>query len=57
MHPPITQTAATEKASRRKGSFKRIIRGYLMLVGAGTTIYALILLLVQLLVKLQLWMV
>lgn len=55
MHKPI-QPSLSEKSHRRKGAFTRFMRGYLMLVGAGATIYALIRLLVLLLVELQSWM-
>ena len=54
MQQPISQPAA-EKLRRRRGPFMRLMRGYLMLVGAGTTAYALIRLLVLLLVELQRW--
>ena len=57
MQQPLSQPVATEKIHRRRGSFMRFMRGYLMLVGAGTTVYALIRLFVLLLVELQNWAV
>ena len=55
MQQPITQPVTNEKV-HRKGSFKRLMRGYLMLVGAGTTVYAIVRLLVLLLVEVERWM-
>ena len=49
------QPQQTERPRRRRGRFGRFFRGYLMLVGAGTTVYLLVLLLVQLLVALKNW--
>jgi len=50
MQQPMTQPVTAEKNHRRRGSFLRIMRGYLMLVGAATTAYALVRLVVLLLV-------
>lgn len=41
---------------RRRGRFKRFVRGYLMLVGSLTTLYVLIQLLVLLFVEIAKWM-
>ena len=41
---------------RRHGRFKRFMRGYLMFVGALTTLYVLIQLLVLLFVEIAKWM-
>jgi len=41
----------------RRRAFKRFVRGYLMLIGAATTIYALIRLIILFLVEVQAWMV
>ena len=41
---------------RRRGGFKRFVRGYLMLVGGLTTIVGFILLLVRLFVEIEKWM-
>ena len=46
----------TQRPPRRRGRCVRFFRGYLMLVGGGTTIYVLIRLLVVLLVEVQKWM-
>lgn len=54
MQQPLYQPLQPEKPHRR-GAFIRFMRGYLMLVGAGTTIYALIRLLILLLVEVQNW--
>lgn len=45
-----------EKPRRKMGAFVRFVRGYLMLVGAGTTIYVLIQLLVRLFIEMEQWM-
>ena len=39
----------------RQGRFRRFVRGYLMLVGALTTLYVLVLLLVRLFVEVGKW--
>ena len=41
---------------RRRGRFKRFMRGYLMFVGSLTTLYVLIQLLVLLFVEIAKWM-
>ena len=41
---------------RRRGRFGRFVRGYLMLVGALTTLYVLVQLLVRLLIEIGKWM-
>ena len=45
-----------EKPRRKMGALGRFLRGYFMLVGAGTTIYVLIQLLVKLFVEIEKWM-
>ena len=45
-----------EKPRRPMGRFVRFMRGYFMLVGAGTTLYVLIQLLVKLFVEVEQWM-
>lgn len=55
MQQPMYQPPHPEKPRRRKGAFVRFMRGYLMLVGAGTTIYVLIRLLVLLFLEIQKW--
>ena len=52
---PRTQTTP-QGSPRRRGMFLRFFRGYLMLVGAGTTIYVLVLLIVDLLVNVLTWL-
>lgn len=44
------------KPRRKRGGFRRLLRGYLMIVGALTTVYVLIRLLTLLLVEIQKWM-
>jgi len=44
------------KRKRRRGRFMRFVRGYLMFVGALTTLYVLMQLLVLLLVEIHRWM-
>jgi hypothetical protein len=56
MQQPVHQPERPEKPRRRVGAFGRFMRGYLMLVGAGTTIYVLIQLLVKLFVEIEAWM-
>ncbi len=56
MQQPLNQPPQNERPRRRRGSFGRFFRGYLMLVGAGTTLYVLIQLLVLLFVEIQKWM-
>lgn len=55
MQQPMYQPPKQERPRRRRGAFGRFFRGYLMLVGAGTTIYVLVLLLVQLFIEIQRW--
>lgn len=55
MQQPMYQPPHPEKPRRRRGALGRFMRGYLMLVGAGTTIYVLIQLLVLLFVEIQKW--
>ncbi|MCL2812285.1 MAG: hypothetical protein FWD25_10435 [Clostridia bacterium] len=43
------------KHRRKKRRFMRLVRGYLMIVGAGTTVYALARFIVVLLVEAQSW--
>lgn len=56
MQQPMYQPERPQKPRRRKGVFSRFMRGYLMLVGAGTTIYVLIQLMVKLFVEIEAWM-
>ena len=57
MQQPVHQPEQRpEKPRRRMGAFGRFMRGYLMLVGAGTTLYVLIQLLVRLFVEIEAWM-
>ena len=44
------------RRSRRPGRFRRFVRGYLMLVGALTTLYVLVQLLVRLFIEIGKWM-
>lgn len=53
VYPP--PQSPPKKPRRRRGAFGRIARGYLMLVGACTTIYALVLLIVHVLVEVLKW--
>lgn len=53
--PPGNQPHAPHGPRPRPGRFRRFMRGYLMLVGALTTLYVLILLLVQLFVEVGKW--
>ena len=59
MEPPTIQTPQpekTQKIRRRRGAFLRFMRGYLMLVGAATTVYLLLTrLLIPLLIEAQKW--
>lgn len=53
--PP--QPEKPQKKRRRRGVFLRFARGYLMLVGAGTTIYFFLTwLLIPLLIEVQKWL-
>lgn len=45
-----------QKPRKHMGPFVRFMRGYFMLVGAGTTLYVLIQLLVKLFVEIEKWM-
>ena len=54
--PQSPQERQDVKPHRKGGRFRRFFRGYLMTVGALTTIYALIRLLIVLFVELQKWM-
>lgn len=56
MQQPMYQPQQPERPRRRRGALGRFFRGYLMLVGAGTTIYVLIQLLVLLFIEIQKWM-
>ncbi len=56
MQQPMYQPPQPEKPRRRRGGFARFMRGYLMLVGAGTSLYVLVQLIIRLLVELQKWM-
>ena len=49
MHQPM-------QTRRRRGGFGRFFRGYLMLVGACTTIIGLVFLLVRLFVEIEKWL-
>jgi hypothetical protein len=51
---PVCPQPPPEK-HHRKRRFMRIVRGYLMLVGACTTIYALVRLVIALLVEARSW--
>lgn len=53
MQQPVYRAPQTERPRRRRGAFSRFLRGYLMIVGAGTTVYALVRLLIMLLVEAQ----
>ena len=44
------------RRSRRPGRIRRFVRGYLMLVGALTTLYVLVQLLVRLFIEIGKWM-
>lgn len=44
------------RRSCRPGRFRRFVRGYLMLVGALTTLYVLVQLLVRLFIEIGKWM-
>lgn len=44
------------RRKKRRGRFRRFVRGYLMFVGALTTLYVLVQLLVLLLIELGKWM-
>ncbi|MDD3411659.1 MAG: hypothetical protein PHY12_12715 [Eubacteriales bacterium] len=51
-HPPMEP----ERPRRRRGRTARFFRGYLMTVGAATTVIGLTLLLVRLFVEIGKWM-
>ena len=53
---PCQQLQPKPKKRRRRGRFKRFVRGYLMFVGALTTLYVLLQLLVLLFVEIGRWM-
>ena len=55
MQQPEHPSPRPEKTGRRRGAFARFVRGYLMLVGAGTTVYVLIRLIILLLVEAKSW--
>ena len=55
MQQPMYPPPQPEKPRRRRGGFVRFSRGYLMLVGAGTTIYVLARLLVILFREIEKW--
>ena len=56
-HPhPAPQPHEKKRRKRRRGRFGRFLRGYLMFVGALTTAYVLIQLLVLLLIEIGNWM-
>lgn len=52
---PENQAHAAHHPRPRQGRFRRFLRGYLMLVGALTTLYVLVLLLVSLFVEVGKW--
>ena len=56
---PCGSPATTPPPHRRRsrpGRFRRFVRGYLMLVGALTTLYVLVQLLVRLFIEIGKWM-
>ena len=55
MQQPMYQMPNPKKPRRRRGGFGRFVRGYLMTVGAFTTIVGLVLLLVRLFVEIEKW--
>ena len=55
-HPDMPVHEHKPKRKKRRGRFRRFVRGYLMVVGALTTLYVLIQLLVLLLIELGKWM-
>ena len=55
-HPDTKPQEHRPRRRKRRGRFRRFVRGYLMFVGALTTLYVLIQLLVMLLVELGKWM-
>jgi len=59
MEQPVYQQPQEQpkhkKRFRKKFRFMRLVRGYLMIVGAGTTVYALVRLIIVLLVEAQGW--
>ena len=52
---PMPEPPPPKRPRRRRGGFSRFVRGYLMMVGACTTIVGLILLLVRLFVEIEKW--
>lgn len=63
MHPPVhkpgesyPQHGPDHRRPRRPGKFRRFIRMYFMLVGAATTLYFLVRLLVLLFVEIAQWL-
>lgn len=52
---PPQYDGATPRKPKHRGRFRRFIRGYLMIVGALSTLYVLVRLLVVLLVELNQW--
>lgn len=53
---PNQRTADAPGERRRRGRVARFFRGYLMMVGALTTLYVLLQLVVRLLVEIGKWM-
>ena len=49
-------TPPSHRRRSRPGRFRRFVRGYLMLVGALTTLYVLVQLLVRLFIEIGKWM-
>lgn len=56
MQMPLDPMPRPEKRKRRRGRLGRFFRGYLMMVGALTTLYVLVQLLVLLFVEISKWM-
>ena len=55
VYQPYQQQPMPKRPHRRRGGFGRFVRGYLMTVGAITTIIGLTLLLVQFFVEVEKW--
>lgn len=56
MHPNHYPPEPKPKKKKRRGRFGRFVRGYLMFVGALTTLYVMLQLLVLLFVEINKWM-
>ena len=51
----MEQQPQKETPRRRRGGFKRLVRGYLMIAGAAATIYAVVRVVIVVLVEAQSW--